>query len=577
MPFAALVLAAAAGTVGYYRTPALTSDTLVFAAEGDLWRVPIAGGLAQRLTTHLGEETNPAISPDGATLAFTARYEGPDEVYAMPLSGGPPVRLTYEGMQAAVASFTPDGKVLYGTRRFTGTLDEQMATVDPKSGAVELLPLAQAHNGTYDDRGRLFFTRLPKQPSNTKRYKGGTAQTIWTWKDGEKEAKNLTADFTGTSRSPMWWSGRVYFASDRDGTMNLWSMDASGGDLRQHTKHSGWDVLSPSLGAGRIAYQLGADLRVFDIAKSEDRPVEIRLASDFDQLRERWVKAPMDFLTASHIAPKGDRVVLTAYGKVFVAPAGPGRLAQAGKPSAVRYRDAKFLPDGDELLALSTETGETEFVSLPANGVGESEKLSSDGKVLRWEGVPSPDGKWIAHHDKDRQLWLLEVSAKRSTRIDTSPAEDFSELAWSPDSKHLVYGKPASNQFRQLMIYDLATKKSTALTTDRYDSGSPSFSPDGKLLYFLSDRVFDSLVGQPWGPRQPEPFFDRVTKIYVIALDGTTRSPFAPPDELHPKEAKKDDKKEDKKDDKNGDKKDEKKDDKKDEKKDDKKAGGGGW
>src|SRR5262245_1987366 len=216
MTLAALVLAAA-GTVGYYRTPAISSDTLVFAAEGNLWRVPISGGLAQRLTTHLGEETSPAISPDGATLAFTARYEGPDEVYAMPLSGGPPMRLTYEGLQALVTSFTPDGRILYGTRRFTAT-DEQMATVDPKSGAVELLPLAQAHDGTYDDHGRLYFTRLPKQPSNTKRYKGGTAQTIWTWKDGEKEAKNLTADFTGTSRSPMWWKGRVYFASDRDGT-----------------------------------------------------------------------------------------------------------------------------------------------------------------------------------------------------------------------------------------------------------------------------------------------------------------------------------------------------------------------
>jgi tricorn protease len=90
------------------------------------------------------------------------------------------------------------------------------------------------------------------------------------------------------------------------------------------------------------------------------------------------------------------------------------------------------------------------------------------------------------------------------------------------------------------MIYDLAAKTSTALTTDRYDSGSPSFSPDGKLLYFLSDRVFESLVSAPWGPRQPEPYFDRMTKIYLIALDGKTRSPFAPPDELHTKKEKKD-------------------------------------
>jgi dipeptidyl aminopeptidase/acylaminoacyl peptidase len=144
MPIVALLLAAA-GNIGYYRTPALSSDTLVFAAEGDLWRVPIEGGLAQRLTTHLGEETSPAISPDGKTLAFTASYEGPAEVYAMPLDGGAPTRLTYEGLYASVAGFTPDGKILYGTRRFAGTLDEELAVVDPKTGATTVVPLAQAH------------------------------------------------------------------------------------------------------------------------------------------------------------------------------------------------------------------------------------------------------------------------------------------------------------------------------------------------------------------------------------------------------------------------------------------------
>ncbi|HJQ97826.1 MAG TPA: S41 family peptidase, partial [Candidatus Polarisedimenticolaceae bacterium] len=302
----------------------------------------------------------------------------------------------------------------------------------------------------------------------------------------------------------------------------------------------------PSLGAGRIAYQLGADLRVYDIASGVDRPVDVQLASDLDQTREKWVKTPMDYVTSSHLSPTGDRVAMTAYGKVFVATAGPGRLVQAGRPNGVRYRDARFFPDGSKLLALSTETGETEFVSLPANGVGTSEALSKDGKVLRWEGIPSPDGKWVAHHDKDRQLWLLDVAAKHSVRIDTSPAEDFSDLAWSPDSRHLVYGKPASNQFRQLMIYDLASKASTALTTDRYDTYAPAFSSEGRLLYFLSDRVFESLVSAPWGPRQPEPYFDRMTKIYVIALNGTTRSPFAPPDELHPKKDKKDEEKKEK-------------------------------
>ena len=84
----ALVPAHAEGPVGYYRTPALSGRTLVFSAEGDLWRVAAEGGLAQRITSHPGDETSPAVSPDGRLLAFTAGYEGPAEVYVMPLDGG---------------------------------------------------------------------------------------------------------------------------------------------------------------------------------------------------------------------------------------------------------------------------------------------------------------------------------------------------------------------------------------------------------------------------------------------------------------------------------------------------------
>jgi len=82
--------AKAQGRKGYYRYPAIHDDLVVFVSEGDLWAVSLNGGLARRLTTHHGEESHPAISPDGKTLAFSAQYEGPTEVYTMPLEGGLP-------------------------------------------------------------------------------------------------------------------------------------------------------------------------------------------------------------------------------------------------------------------------------------------------------------------------------------------------------------------------------------------------------------------------------------------------------------------------------------------------------
>ncbi|MBW8896329.1 MAG: PD40 domain-containing protein, partial [Acidobacteria bacterium] len=273
-PFAALAAAALAATaapvaaqqpsLGYYRFPAVAGNTVVFTAEGDLWRVPITGGVAQRLTSNAGEESHPSISPDGQTVAFSASYEGPTEVYTMPLGGGPPTRRTYEGSAATVVGWTPDGKVLYTTRRYSTLPNPELATVDPRTNTTALVPLAQASDGSYDNN-TLYFTRFAWQGSNTKRYRGGTAQNIWRFAPNADHAQPLTSDYEGTSRSPMVWKGRVYFASDRDGTMNLWSMDLNGKDLKQHTRHATFDVQSPSLGEGKIVYQLGADLRAYDI------------------------------------------------------------------------------------------------------------------------------------------------------------------------------------------------------------------------------------------------------------------------------------------------------------------------
>ncbi len=544
-------LLAADPPLGYYRQPTIHAETIVFCAEGDLWKVPLEGGVARRLTTHPAEESGPAISPDGETVGFAAAYEGPTEIYVMPLAGGLPTRLTYEGgsgrRRPAVAGWTPEGRLLYTTRAYSTLPSYQLVAVDPDSGARTRVPLAQAADGSYDPSGEtLYFTRQAFQGSHAKRYRGGTAKNLWKLSAGTPEAVPLTADYPGTSKEPMWWDGRVYFASDRDGTMNLWSMDAGGGDLARHTSHDGWDVKSPSLADGRVVYQLGADLRLFDVRSGTDRGLGITLASDFDQLRERWIEKPMDYLTAAYPSPDGDRVVLTARGEVFVAPVGDGRFVHVTRKPGVRYRQARFLPDGHRppggnegggrwLMALSDESGEVEWWKLPASGVGAPEPLTTDGKVLRYDGVPSPDGRWIAHRDHDRELWLSSVETRESRKIASSPSWGISAMSWSPDSRWLAYSLFESHQMARIHVHNVGDSSAAPVTTERYHSFSPVWSPDGQWIYFLSDRHFQSLVRAPWGQRQPDPFFDRQTKIYAVALAPEARFPFQPGDELQPK------------------------------------------
>jgi tricorn protease len=523
----------ASSTRGYYRYPALHGNTLVFSAEGDIWKVDFQGGMAARLTTHPGEETHPAISPDGQTLAFSATYEGPTEVYTMPLTGGVPTRWTYESDSSIVVGFTPHGRLIYTTRAYSTLPDYQLVTIDLKTNKRELIPLSQASDGSYDAPGKtLYFVRPSFHNNNTQRYKGGTAQNIWKFEDSQAEAQNLTSDFAGENFSPMWWNGRVYYVCERDGTWNIWSMDEEGKDLRQHTRHEGWNVKSPCMDNGRIVYQLGADLRTLDVRSDQDRLISISLASDFDQLREKWVKEPLDYLTSAHVHPSGESVVLTSRGRVFVAPVGDGRLVRASFKEGIRYRDVVFMPDGQTLLALSDESGELEFVIMPANGVGEDKPLTDDGEILRFQGHPSPDGRWIAYDDLNNDLWLLNKESKKQKKISQS-REGIGDISWSPDSKWLAYSHSAFNTFVQIHLYSIETGEQIPLTSDRANSMSPAWSPDGQFLYFLSDRNLRSVVGSPWGTRQPEPYFDKPIKIYCLSLRKGIRSPFKPEDELY--------------------------------------------
>jgi tricorn protease len=553
LPLCLLTLAAYADSPkGYYRYPAIHGDTVVFTAEGDLWRVSAKGGVAQRLTTHPGTESHATISPDGTTLAFSAEYEGPTEVYTMPLAGGLPVRQTFEGGRAMVAGWAPGSQVLYATEWFSTLPNWQLATVDPATGLKRVLPLAQASQAVFQPGSKvMFFTRLGKQGSSTKRYQGGWIENLWRFAEGETEAKPLTSDFKGTSCSPMWWEDRLCFASDRDGIMNLWSMKPDGSGLKPLTRHREYDVKSPALDGGRIVYQHGADLRLLDIASGKDSPIDIRLASDFDQQRERWVKKPLDFLTSAHVSPSGDRLVLTARGQIFVAPVEQGRFVEMARKPDVRYRNARFMPDGKSLVALSDESGELEFWRYPANGVGAATRLTTNGARFRFEGVPSPDGKRLAWSDKDKKFWVHDIEAGTTTLVaDASKRDAFGDFAWSPDSQWLAYQDTASNTVQQIHIYNVASQARALVTSDRVESFSPAWSPDGKWLYFLSDRELRSLVGSPWGARQPEPFFTETTKIYAVALTKGQRWPFAPKDELQPEKA---DEKKDEKKEKNGD------------------------
>jgi tricorn protease len=450
----------------------------------------------------------------------------------MPISGGLPIRWTYERDASITNSWTPDGKVVYNTRAYSKVPDNQIITIDLATKEKKRIPLAQASEASYNSTGKtVYFVRPAYHRNVTKRYKGGTARQIWKFTQGADEAIKLTKEHLGGSHHPMWFSGRVYFISDRDGMMNIWSMNENGEDLKQHTTHKEFDVRSASISKGIIVYQMAADLWQHNLASNKSKKINIKLVSDLDQLREKWDDNPAQYITSVHSDADGERIIITARGRVFVAPVKSGRFVAFTDKAAVRLRDAVFSHDGAHIYTLSDESGEFEFVSMPSNGQGSEKRITSNGDLLRYGGEPSSDGKWMAYDDLESNMYVLNIATGVSKKISTNQ-EGIRDFSWSPDNKWLAFVQSALNTMTQIKIYNVETGASFDLTTDRANSFNPRWSPDGAFIYFLSDRSFTSIVGSPWGTRQPEPYFDASEKIYHVALKSGTRSPFREDDEL---------------------------------------------
>lgn len=519
--------------MGYYRYPALHGKTIVFTAEGDIWKVGIEGGIAGRLTTHQGQETHAAISPDGKLIAYSAHYDGPREVYTMSIDGGMPKQLTFHGEGSTVVGWTPSGDVIYTTRHFSTMPDYQLVRINPLTLEEKLIPLHQANTGAYDDSGStLVFTRLPFQGSVAKRYKGGMVQKLWKYSEGTEEAVPLTENYAGTSKDPMWYKGRIYFASDRDGTMNIWSMKDDGTDLQQVTDYLYFDIQDPKIHDDNIIYQVGADIHIYNIPSRTGGSVTIFLASDFEQRRQKWITNPTGSITGAALSEKGDYYALNSRGRVFVAPVKTGRLVEVTRKYGIRYRNVRFLPGTEELVMQSDESGEVEYWKAPLDGMSHPVQISSGSTILLDGGVPSPDGKLIACTDQDNILWLLDVQKKSRRALDTSLHRyGMGDISWSHDSKWIAYRYADVNQNSRIRIRNVHSGVSKFVTTNRLDSYNSEWDPEGKWLYFCSDREFNPRTGV-WGPRQPEPYYTRTTKIYAIALQEEHEWPFLEKNEL---------------------------------------------
>lgn len=559
-----LLLSAVNAKPGYFRSADLHDDTLVFTAEGDLWLSDVNSGQATRLTTHPAEEKEAAFSADGQYIAFTANYEGATEVYVIPSDGGVAQRVSFENSRVKLQGWTPEGHVLYSTSgRMNAPNGWSLIEVNPKTLDSQQIPLADAIEGAVDESGKyIYFVRFGLQVStdNVRSYRGGGQGKLWRYELGsDNEAIQLASNHEGSIREPMVDGDAVYFISDASGTDNIWSL-SSDGNLNQITDFEQYEVRAAKVSGGQLVFQHGADIKRLNLTDGEIETVSIKLISDFPNLREHWENKPLKYLNAANLAASGDKVVITARGRVAVAGTDESRLVEIDTGKDSRSRAAIMSKDGQSIYAISDRSGTYEIWQFSADGSSQAKQLTNDGEVYRWALYLSPDGKWIAHDDNEGRLFLLNIKSGKNTEIisDDFGFGGYGTVSWSPDSSHISVVRNHIDEVRpRVMLYSVESGKSEVLTSEKYESYSPAFSHDGSWLYFLSNRNFVASPGNPWGDRNTGSNFDRRAEIYAYALNDKAKFPFQVPNELN-KEEKSDDKDKSKdKDKKSKDKKDE--------------------
>jgi len=528
--------------VGYFRSPSIHDNTLVFAAEGDLWRVTHKSGASKneavRLTTHSAEEMTPFISPDGQHLAFSANYEGTPEVYLTSVKGGAPKRITFENSRAMVRGWSGSGDILYATpTTITGPANSWvLKTVNPDTLVVNNIEVSDAVEGVIDDAANtIYFVQHGLQIStdNANHYKGGATGELWKFNlDNGNEATKLTDTHTGSVKNPMLFDDKVYFISNQSGIDNIWRMSTNGENAEAVTKYLDWGVRSATMHKGKIAYQLGADIMILDLVQNSSEKASIALTSDFPQLRERWIQKPLEYLSDVSLAQKGNKVALTARGRVAVAGVDAKRLVEVKTNPTSRSRNAVLSADNKSVYVFNDDSGESEIWQFWLDDQTEPKQLTPDSNTARLNMWLSPDGSKLAHDTKRGELFVLDLDSGEDRLVFDDISSGVNSFKWFKDSNTiaLAYTKMGDER-RSVKLHSLSQQKSETLTSQKYESYSPAFSTDGKWLYFLSDRNFNANPSSPWGDRNMGAAFDRTAEIYAIALNKESVFPFAEPQE----------------------------------------------
>ena len=510
--------------------PAISATHLAFVYAGDLFVSDQNGGNVQRLTADDGLESNPVLSPDGRTIAFSAQYDGNVDVYTVPVTGGAPTRLTYHPNADAVQAVTPDGKsVLFTSQRATFTNRyAQLFTIPLTGGMEEILPIPNAARAAYSpDGSRIAYNPIAGRHLQWKSYRGGTASTLSLYnRDGHATETIPQPASRANDTDPMWLGDNVYFRSDRGGEFNVFAFDTKTKQIRQITKHEDFPVLSAAAGGGKIVYEQAGVLHVLDPVSGQSRALSIHVASDLRETRPRFAKGAR-WIRDAAISPSGARAAFGFRGEIVTVPGEKGDVRNLTGSIAAHDRSPAWSPDGKSVAWFSDASGEYQIYIGGQDGKGAPRAVKVMGEGFYQDPVWSPDSQKIAYFDNSQSVYWLDVKSGASKKVAQQPTYSpviVISYVWSPDSKWLAYAMDNEAGITTVYAHSTEQAKSFQVSDGLSDVRSPAFDRTGKYLFFLGST--DAGPVKDWFA-QSNADMNATWGVYLAVLRNDLPSPLA--------------------------------------------------
>ncbi len=527
--------------------PSVAGDgkTFVFEWNDHLWLADTSGGEARRLGTGSSADSWPVMNPDGTRIAFASNRDGGMKVFEFDVAKDSVRQITFHSESTWPRAWCPDGERLLcqAWRDSSGPkTSERIIIVKTSERAPEEIPFdVMAGDPAMSPDGKsLLFTRrgdelYRKRPNSI----GPVAGQIWQFTFGTREFRQLVAHPTDC-RNPLWLpdASGFYYLDAKGGVRNVWRYDFATGAKTQLTFFTDDHVFQPSLSLdGRtMLFRQKFDFWRFDPTNPSAKPVRIVLRPETGYA-ERGASRRRYYVSCWNNDSNGDvtfcdngmQIAFTAGGDLYVMDTVICEPTLVHGGTITHERECVFSPDGSALYYLSDRgdsstvmRAEPEDPSKPWWENSSFKKTPLIDNIGQRQALSiSPDGSRLAWQDP---TGVFTFASTNGTILTRGPMATMGgPYAWCPDGKWIA--AQLSDEFGNPDVWIVPTEKSERppynLTRNFKYDGEPAWSPDGKIIAFVSERPE---IGE--GRFLSYVYLDRAmeeVETYVYELDRSRR------------------------------------------------------